>query len=188
MGEYDFPKTSANNKFFISEANVFANPLALFGDGSDGNVTISSNTDAAVTRAMHYNNLTIDSTFNLYNDSAKIFIIFVKGTLTLNGNIHMNGKGIAGGEGATGGTAGGNLFIFANKIVGNGTISANGVIGTTAGNNDTVGSGYFEANSTYALNLVSNSDFGDAHITSTGGAGGTAAIGQAFSRDIIKLL
>ena len=51
-----------------------------FGDGSDGNVTISS--DTSLTTDMYYNNLTINTTFTLNPNG---FRIFVKGTLTMGG-------------------------------------------------------------------------------------------------------
>ncbi len=70
----------------------------FFGDGADGNVTISANTDLA--RDMNYANLTIDSTFTL---NTKGFRVFVNGTLTNNGTIANNGGN---GSGVTGGTAG----------------------------------------------------------------------------------
>mgnify|MGYP001574909667 CR=1 FL=1 len=178
MGEYDFPKTSANNKFFISEANVLANQLALFGDGSDGNVTISSNTDMAATGAKNYDNLTIDSTFNLYNDSATKMILFIRNTLTLNGTIHMDSKGtpaVAPTQGGNGGAGGGAIIIFANKIVGNGTISADGGNGTTGANGGgggagTASTGYFNLVDGYGATA---GDGGDQY--SGGGAGGSCA-------------
>jgi len=55
----------------------------LFGDGSDGAATISSNTDLGTT-IKQYTDLTIDNTFTLSADFAKIF---VSGTLTVNGTI-----------------------------------------------------------------------------------------------------
>lgn len=58
----------------------------LFGNGTDGNVTISSNT--TLTRDMYYNNLTINNGRTLKTNGFKIF---VKGTLTNNGTIENNG-------------------------------------------------------------------------------------------------
>lgn len=185
MVEYDFPKTVSNNKFFISEANVLANQLALFGDGSDGDVTISADTDAALTSAKNYDNLTIDSTKNFYNDSSKFFIIKVRNTLTLNGIIHGNSKGLAGGSGAgtggNGGTAGGTVVIFANKIVGNGTISADGGIGADGGSPGSVttgnyGTGFFEkATGGCASTGEAAAGGGAGSSTAGGGAGGSCA-------------
>jgi len=72
-----------------------------FGDGSDGDVTLSS--DTTLTRDMYYNNLTIDSGVTLNPNGYRIF---VKGTLTNNGTIARNGNN--GGNGGNGGGCGGN--------------------------------------------------------------------------------
>jgi hypothetical protein len=66
----------------------------IFGDGSDGAATISSNT--SLTADMHYTNLTVDATFTL---DAAGFRIFVSGVLTVNGTIARDGN--AGTNGAT---------------------------------------------------------------------------------------
>ncbi|MFC3883747.1 hypothetical protein ACFOU2_09640 [Bacillus songklensis] len=58
----------------------------LFGNGMDGNVTISANTN--LTRDMYYENLTINSGIKLSTNGYKIF---VRGTLTNNGIIEANG-------------------------------------------------------------------------------------------------
>lgn len=68
----------------------------LFGDGSDGDVVISSNT--SLTRDMYYNNLTIDLGFTLNPEG---FRIYVKGTFENNGTVASNGG--TGGNGAAGG-------------------------------------------------------------------------------------
>jgi hypothetical protein len=60
--------------------------LNVWGDGSDGNVIINSNTTQ--TRNMYYYNLTVASG-NILNTGG--FYIFVKNNLTLNGNISLNG-------------------------------------------------------------------------------------------------
>jgi hypothetical protein len=74
-----------------------------FGDGNDGDVTISADTD--LTRNMNYNDLTINSTKTL---STKGFVVNVKGTLTNNGTISAKGgDGAAGGTGVGAGGAGG---------------------------------------------------------------------------------
>ncbi len=83
----------------------------VFGDGSDGDVTITS--DTTLTRDMYYNNLTL----NGGNLNAGGYRVFVKGTLTIypGYKIHRNGNdggvgtnpGIALTDGAIGGSAGG---------------------------------------------------------------------------------
>jgi len=63
-----------------------------FGDGSDGDVTISGTT--TLTSDMYYNNLVVTGTLNTAN-----WRVFVKGTLSGNGTIQNNG-----GNGGNGGT------------------------------------------------------------------------------------
>ena len=58
-----------------------------FGDGSDGDVTISS--DTALTADMNYNNLTINAGVTLDPDG---YIIYVKNNLILNGTIQRDGN------------------------------------------------------------------------------------------------
>lgn len=82
-----------------------ASKAGMFGDGSDGDVTINADTDLAGV-AKQYNNLTIDAGKKLY-DSTGILIVRVKNTLTLNGNIDQSGLGAAGGAGGAGGANGG---------------------------------------------------------------------------------
>lgn len=73
-----------------------------FGDGSDGNVTISSNT--TLTRDMYYNNLTINSGFTLNPDG---YAIYARWTITFvgtwkiarNGNNGSNASGSNWGNG-----------------------------------------------------------------------------------------
>ncbi len=104
-----------------------AGGLAIFGDGSDGDVTIAVNTDLA--RDMYYNNLTVNVGKTL---STKGFRFFVKGTLTNNGIIaNDGGVGGNGGNGASTvpGTAGpGGVSSGANSI---GTGITGGLGGTT---------------------------------------------------------
>jgi len=77
----------------------------IFGDGADGDVTISANT--SLTRDMYYNNLTINSGFTL---SPSGFRIFVKNTLTNNGTLSRNGGD--GGDGVGGGIQGGGVSAY----------------------------------------------------------------------------
>lgn len=69
-----------------------AGEYSIFGDGNDGDVTLSENT--TLTRDMFYNNLTIPSGVILYPNGWRIF---VRGTLTIAGQI--NGDGEDGGDG-----------------------------------------------------------------------------------------
>jgi hypothetical protein len=79
----------------------------LFGDGSDGDAVITTNTTLA--RDMYYRNLTIDSGDTLNPGGYRIF---VAGTLTLDNSAAiarngLNGAGSTGGAGLSAGTLGG---------------------------------------------------------------------------------
>ena len=82
----------------------------IFGDGSDGDVTISS--DTTLTSDKFYNDLTIDVTYTLNTGGYRVYI---KGTLTNNGTIHnaggvgtdaTDGGDASVGTGGSGGTKG----------------------------------------------------------------------------------
>src|ERR1044072_3397385 len=94
----------------------------LFGNGQDGTVTISADTDLGAANFKQYDNLTVNSTKTLSGNSG--MTIYVRGTLTVNGTISVNTKG----------TAGGSLYIYARSVAGSGTIKANasGTSGTAA--------------------------------------------------------
>ena len=74
---------------------------ALFGDGSDGDVVISSNT--TLTEDKNYNNLTVDATFTLNTGG---FIVRVLGTLLNNGIITDEDSGGSAGAFGVGGNEG----------------------------------------------------------------------------------
>ena len=72
---------------------------SLFGDGSDGNVTVTANT--TLSQDMYYSNLTIDPGVTLNPGGYRIF---VAGTLTLDNGSSIARNGIDG-SGSTGGAA-----------------------------------------------------------------------------------
>jgi len=82
--QWDWNVTAANVLTVNGSALTNNN---IFGDGSDGDVTISG--DTTITRDMYYNNLTINSTKTLNPGGYRIF---VKNTLTNNGIISTNGN------------------------------------------------------------------------------------------------
>jgi hypothetical protein len=84
---------SGDNKFVTADTL----DVSIFGDGSDGDVTISSPT--TITRDMYYNNLVLTDTLTTNG-----FRVFVKGTVSGAGKIANNGS--AGGNGTTGGAGG----------------------------------------------------------------------------------
>ena len=111
-----------------------ADGIGLFGDGSDGDVTITKST--FVTRDMYYNNLTIESgqTFNPNG-----FRIFVSGTLTLNKGARIsrdgNDYGVDWGAALSAGTLGGSGAggSIATSYEGSGGAVANSLGGSGGG-------------------------------------------------------
>lgn len=95
--------TAANLTDVTDKKNADAlhihNFTLFFGDGSDGDVTISSPT--TLTRDMYYNNLTVNSTLNTGG-----FRIYCKTSLTGTGTIQNNGGNGGTASGQTGGAAG----------------------------------------------------------------------------------
>lgn len=176
---------------------------SLYGDGSDGDVTISSNTDLGSSNFKNYNNLTINSGITLQGDSP--LIIRVLGTLTFGSAtavIHVNGKGGAKGDGGPGtganggdgGPGGGFVKVFAKTVSGVGKIQSNGVIGeadlgTSSGSLDTPTSGGSGLNNAglgtaptggTAPTTAVDGGNGGGSFPSNGGLGGnnTEAVGQ----------
>lgn len=75
-----------------------------FGDGADGNVTISSGT-TILTRDMYYNSLTINGTGSLNTNGCKVFVKkFLDLTAAPAGAINWNGNNGGNASGSTGGT------------------------------------------------------------------------------------
>lgn len=151
-----------------------------FGDGSDGDVTISSNTTLASDK--YYNNLTIDSGFTL---SPAGYRIFVKNTLTLNGTIARNGvngsNGVTNGAGGAGGTALADGYLKGSLAGGNGGDSASGGAGGIAG---TAG-----GNVSNCLVTANGSTAGAGGTGSGGGTnGGTAGAGGTTTASNVKLI
>lgn len=125
----------------------------IFGDGADGDVTISTNT--SLTRDMYYRNLTITSAAEVDVDGWRIF---VADTLTMtNGHIHCDG--IAG-------SAGGGASNVARSL---GIGSAGGAGGATGANNGVAGSSV-----TANTMMGGRGGAGGARSSASGGAAGTA--------------
>ena len=102
-----------------------ANP---YGNGSDGDVTISSNTNLTIDK--QYNNLTVNGGIILNTAG---YTVRVKQTLTNNGTVTDSTTGGAGGGGGSGGT-GGSVSPAA-------TAGGNGSSGTGTGGNGGGGGG-----------------------------------------------
>jgi len=134
------------------------------GDGSDGDVTISSNT--TLTRDMNYNDLTIDATKILYTAG---FEVRVKGTLVNNGTISAAGGAGGNASGATGGIAGVAPYTAARSSVGTpGGGGTGGTSGGTGANNGSAG----------AAGAVALSAVTAARIRCGSGGGGGGARGD----------
>jgi hypothetical protein len=102
---------------------------SVFGDGSDGDVTISS--DTSLSTDMYYNNLTINSGKAL---TCNGYRIFVKGTLTNNGTIKSNGGNGASATGYLGGAGGAGTAAGSLSGSPSGGAGSNGWSGTGSGN------------------------------------------------------
>ena len=149
-----------------------------FGDGSDGDVTISSNT--TISRDMYYNNLTINGG-NLDTDGWKVF---VKGTLTIFSGykIHNNGNdgsagtvGQAGDSGGAGGAGGGGGGAKTTGTVYGGKAGGDGANGGAGGVNGTDGFSGSNSSSGSVENVSITQVAGKSG--GAGGAGGNAGAG-----------
>jgi len=147
-------------------------PFRSFGDGSDGNVTISSGT-TSLSRDMYYNNLILNGTGILNTNGYKVF---VKGYLDITaaqaGAIQWNGLAGGNGSGSTGGSAastqsGGTVGPIAVGGAGGTGNTAGGGNGTAAPNTGTANGG---------------SGGGGGSSGGSGGAGRSPTINNPFSR------
>ena len=176
---------SLNAKINFLNSGSFI-PAIPFGDGSLGDVVISSNTTLGEFSIYQYDNLTINSGITL---TAHRAIILVKDALTVNGLISATGKGGSGGakgdstgvSGATGGNggagggfgAGGGAGGGGTKDGGNGGSSAFRTGGVGDSNSGNAGQGYSPQ---YAGMLdIPNL------LLSVGGGGGGGAGGSSAS-------
>ena len=110
-------------KLIINDTQMLSQPI--YGDGSDGDVIISANTN--LTRDMYYNDLTVNTGVVLNNAGYRIY---VKGTLTNNGTISRNGNngsnGNAGSEDVKGTGGAGGSALAAGSLPGTIAGSAGG--------------------------------------------------------------
>jgi len=137
-----------------------------YGDGTDGNVTISSNT--TLTGAKQYNNLTVNSGITLNTAG---YQVKVKGTLTNNGIITDSSTGGAGGAYGAGG-AGGTSWVgpenttwyYANGVAGSAHTAG---AGTGGDGGDGGGGGGSQNETSLSLQVIGGA----------GGRGGTGGKG-----------
>lgn len=163
---------------FVLESNANLQSL-IFGDGSDGDVVISTNT--TLTRDMYYDDLTINDGIVL---STGGYVVYVKGTLTQLGTGVIDNSGGDGGNGGNGGNggsgangtagaagaagaggAGGTLVAGADGAAG----GAGGAGAATTGSNGVAGSQASAVSNSIGSNGVTGSG--------TGGQGGDASAG-----------
>ena len=184
------------------DGNSFGLPFLaeIFGDGSDGDVVISSNTSLA--RDMYYNNLTVDSGVTLKPNG---YQIFVKGTLTNNGIIDASGgNGTNGGNGQnanTSATSGGSAGTKGSPAHSAGTLPASPVAldgkvgrggtkntGPTVGENGGAGQASDYA---YVSRILAGKNGGAGRscdgYTANGGSGGTSGA-QTLANEIFYSL
>ncbi len=127
-------------------------PTNIWGDGSDGDVTISSNT--TMTEPKYYKNITINTGITLTGNPSPC-VIFATGTVTINGTLTVAGD-VSGGTGGAGGSA-------------CGTVGADGGIGEKGFENDS-SAGTGDGATGGASGASSSGGSG----VNAGGAGGTA--------------
>lgn len=110
---------------FAEAADLTGDPVVFGGDGSDGNVIISS--DTATSGVKNYNDLTIDNNMSLTAEAGEDLVILVAGDLVMGASskIHVNGRSaLAPGAGSSG------TIARANDI--GGTTGVSSVGGTSA--------------------------------------------------------
>lgn len=153
-------------------STTIASDQGLFGDGSDGNVTISATT--TLSRDMYYNNLTINSGITLFSGGYRIF---GKGTLTHSGivaNNGGNGSNASAGTGGAGGTA-----ASSTNIDGGGS-SSNGANGTASNGSTPTTSGVGGSkNPGFGVAGVKGGSGGSSANTSAGAAGNNGSSTQS---------
>lgn len=152
--------TATNVQAAIEEAKSDAIEH-YFGDGSDGNVSLSSGT-TVLTRTMYYNNLTLSGSAILNPAGYKIY---VKGTLAMSGTSSIVRTPVVGGN-ASGQNNGNGAALSPSVDVGPGLAGQAGVQGASGG---VFGSGGVAGN-----NAGSAEGYGAA-----GGASGSAGSGTA---------
>lgn len=161
--------TSVQVQAAIEEAKSTGGANFYFGDGSDGNVSLSSGT-TTLSRTMYYNNLTLSGSAII---DANGFKIYVKGTLALSGTssivrIPNNGTN---GSGATNGNGGAAMTV---NDMGSGLIGQAGVAGPGGGLGGSSGAPGNNAG-------VANGYGGAGGSSGSAGSGGTAGTAGTYT-------
>lgn len=163
------------------------NSIQSFGDGNDGDVSLSSGT-TTLTQDMFYNNLTLSGTAIIITAGYRIF---VKGTLDLSnaqaGAIRWNG--VSGGNGSvgTGGTAG---TALASAALGGAAVGSVGGTGTTTTGGQAGAPGTGSGSNGGAGGLGGTGGTGNAGANAAGAAraGGSISAALEFARFTYDLL
>ena len=138
----------------------------LFGDGSDGNVTLTA--DTSYDRMKNFGNFTLNAGVTLTKVTAgSPLIIRCTGTCTINGTINLSGKGMAGGA------AGANGYGYGNANSGQHTLSGVGLTNRSP-------SGSIDLN---AVELAATSLNFDAIPFCGGGGAGAYAVSSSNASD-----
>ena len=139
--------------------------LFVYGDGSDGNVTLTTNT--TLTRDMYYNNLTINSGVNLDPAGYRVFVkdtlTFVSGTSKISRLTNTTAVGTVGGGASPGNNA---------------STSLGGNSGDTTATQFALGKEFFYGITSLISTLYVNATTSDISAIS-GGAGGSAGAAGA---------
>ena len=181
----------------LSSLDLPISSLTLFGDGSDGNVTVSSGT-TTLSRDMYYNNLTMSGTGKIVTNGYRIF---VSGTLTLTnaavGAISYNGSAASGvtegaallsrsigGSGVGGATNGGNGGAANNGAYGG---FAAGGAGGSIGAIDAFPVRRIAIDLLKGASVLAGGSGGAGAPTVTGGAGGSGGgVIAIYARNITR--
>jgi len=150
-----FNKTLSGTDYIVTSGDVLSSTYGLgyFGDGSDGDATITGSFTAS--REFYYDNLSITGTGSFKPNGFKLY---VKESLTIAASASINDDG-----NVPVGTTGGVLLSVRNYLGGGAGNGGNGIINAVAAGVNGASSG---GNS--SLNVLS--------LPPTGGAGGTAGV------------
>lgn len=112
MGKYGISSIGASSAL----ASFVAIPDEIYGSGSDGNVTISTNT--TLTRDMYYNNLTIADGVHLNTAGFRVFVRNSLSFSTSSSNQSTTSIGLKNGSSAVGSLSSGGIGSVTNSLGG----------------------------------------------------------------------
>jgi len=170
-----FIGTATTDGSSVTATNILAvytkaKPTDRYGNGSLGDVTISSNTQLGNTDSIRqYENLTVNASITLTcgtGSIAKHWMLFATKSIIINGTINLDGRGGSGGAGGGGGS--GSVGVTGVNV----TTGGDGAIGGTGG------AGYNQTSEIGGTNAASGGSGGNSVIfnQASGGGGGGAGI------------